>query len=155
MKKIFTFFRKNAPIIRLGNTHGRGNACQERNFPVLLPVLTKYTFLKKFGKTNQSIKMLCKRIMHNPLQIHRGSPLWKNLWRLWKSLSFPQAFVKKRRIPQQEMAYKKLYILVRGSFVTVLRCLVKKVTKGGFFDEKVGKTVHCFCIGQMQTKKDA
>ena len=35
-------------------------------------------------------KLLCKRIMHNSLRGYCGKPLWRSLWKMWKSSVFPQ-----------------------------------------------------------------
>ena len=111
-----------------------------RNFAGKKGVWAKWQIFEKLESCRNRTKILCKQNVYIPGAAGWGKLLWKNLWKLWKSSAFPQAKVKKPRIPQPLRMHKDLHTAGHNGFVTVLRNPKNKVTNRSVLDEKVGKT---------------
>ena len=68
---------------------------------------------KNWGCCRKGHLLLCKRGVNIPQIYHKHAPLWKSLWNLWKSFSFPQCEAEKGKIPQAQVVYNFLYNHVR------------------------------------------
>jgi hypothetical protein len=77
--------------------------------------------------------------MHKQRKMACGKSLWKNLWRLWKSLRFPQLNRKIAKSRGAFILHNFLHKTGNNEMVTVLRNQRKKETDGRVCKKKLGK----------------
>ena len=107
------FFRTPPPRGFLGNPVAVKPEFLHKENPMV-----KFTACEKVGKaSNQICIFYVNPPCISPTECSCGKPLWKNLWRMWKTHSYQQY---SQRSPQPDSLWKTMYTPM-NNFVTILK----------------------------------
>ena len=82
--------------------------------------------------------------MYNVVERACGKPVWKTLWRMWKSWGFPQVKREFSNGSGEKVVHNLLYKCAQDTAVTMLRHQKKTATKTRKMAKKFEKHGHNF-----------
>ena len=116
MKKI-QFFSDAFP----GNTQVLPKTCQYQKFPGKKTGPSKRRKLEKLDVAEFHKRKLCQRRLYKHPQSPCGKPLWKTLWKMWKSSGFPQTNRGFANSAPGNSVHKSLHKPIHNAKTTMLR----------------------------------
>ena len=153
LKKIFVFCKKYCKMPNCGARRTAEAAVKREKSGRILSSWQNGEIAKNWECCRERHLLLCKLEVNIPQIYHKHAPLWKSLWNLWKSFSFPQCEAGKGKIPQAQVVYNFLYNHGNKVAITGLRRLHKSVNGRSFWEEKVRKKGCVFLLCRLLGKR--